>query len=307
MDIKQVYDKLLENIEKEKIYLDEPMKKHTTFKIGGIADIFLKLDNLEEIKYVLKISKEDNIPIFILGNGSNILVKDGGIRGIVIKLELKEITISKTDENNVKVIAGAGVMLPLLSQKCLKEGITGLEFAVGIPGTIGGAIKMNSGAYGSEMANIVENTRYMDYNGQIHEISNQQHDFEYRNSIFSKTKCIILETTLSLSYGNKDIIKAKMDENILSRKEKQPIEFPSAGSFFKRENDFITAKLIDEAGLKGKKVGGAEVSTKHAGFIINSKDATSKDVMELEKEIIDIVYKKFEKQLQEEVQIIGED
>ena len=298
--IKDIRKKFNEN----DILINEPMSKHTTFKIGGNADIFIKANTIEKIQYILKLSKNDNIPLFIIGNGSNLLVKDEGIRGIVLKIELNDINIVDED-NKIKVIAGAGVKLAQLSQVLLKNSIQGFEFASGIPGTIGGAIRMNAGAYGKEMKDIVYKTIFLDYDGNLHTIFNEEHNFEYRNSRFSKEKNIILETTFVLEKGNSDEIKEKMDEYSKQRREKQPIGIPNAGSTFKRGNDFITAKLIDDCGLKGYKIGGAEVSTIHAGFIVNTGNATSNDVIKLINYVKDKVYEKFNKEIQLEIEIIG--
>lgn len=297
----------LENsgISKENIKIDEPMSKHTSFKVGGPADIFVKAVSIDDIKSVLEISKKNNLPLFIVGNGSNILVKDNGIRGIVLKIELKDYEIKK--ENNDFIIrTQSGVMLGFLAQKLLQEEITGFEELSGIPGTIGGAIRMNAGAHGKEMKDIVLKTKYMDLDGNLYEINNYNHQFSYRNSIFSKNKCIILETILKLGQGKKEEIQEKMQEYATYRKEKQPIEYPSAGSTFKRGEDFITAKLIDECRLKGYKIGGAEVSEKHAGFIINRNNATAKDIIDLITYVKEKVYEKFEKEINLEIEIIGE-
>lgn len=303
-DTEKIINIIQEKIEENNILINEPMNKHTTFRIGGNADIFIKVHTIEEIQYILKIVNEYKIPLFIIGNGSNILVKDEGIRGIVLKIELDNIEFENYNEE-IKVKVGAGVKLTQLAQVLLKKSIQGFEFASGIPGTIGGAIRMNAGAYGSEMKDIVYETKFIDYNGNIETILNKEHNFKYRNSKFSKEKSIILETTLILKKGNFDEIKSKMEEISKLRKEKQPIEFPNAGSTFKRDTDFITAKLIDECGLKGYKIGGAEVSTKHAGFIVNVGNATSKDVINLINYIKEKIYEKFEKEIQLEIEIVG--
>lgn len=280
--------------------------KHTSFKIGGPADILIKASTIEEVKNILKIVQQNNIPLYVIGNGSNILVKDKGIRGIVLKVDLKGLEITNYNDSII-VKVGSGMPLGFLAQKLLKEEISGFEELSGIPGTIGGAIKMNAGAHGKEMKDIVVNTTYIDMQGNIKTIENKEHEFEYRNSIFSREKFIILNTTLKLQKGSKDKIQEKMTEYTTYRKEKQPIEFPSAGSTFKRGEDFITAKLIDECGLKGYKIGGAEVSTKHAGFIVNTKDATAQDVIKLIDYVKTKVYEKFKININLEIEIIGED
>ena len=290
---------------KENLYYDEPMAKHTSFKIGGPADVFIKVDNIEELKEILDLSKKNQIPLTIIGNGSNLLVTDKGIRGITAKLNLKDIEIK--NENNKQIIqVEAGVPVGLLAQKLLKEEITGFEELSGIPGTIGGAVIMNAGAHGKELKDILKKVTAMDYNGNIHEFTNEECLFSYRNSRFQKEKYIILQATLELEKGNSTEIKEKMDEYMQFRKEKQPIEYPNAGSTFKRGEDFVTAKLIDEAGLKGYKVGGAQVSEKHAGFIVNVDNATAKDVIELTDYIKEKIEEKFGKKINLEIQIIGE-
>ena len=303
-DTEKIVNLLHKKIDDNNILINEPMKKHTTFKIGGNADIFVKANTIEQIKYILEIVKENEVPLFILGNGSNILVKDNGIRGIVLKNELNEIQILE-ENNQVKVIVDSGVKLSQLAQKLYKNSIQGFEFASGIPGTIGGAIKMNAGAYGREMKDIVLETKYVDYNGKIHTISNEEHNFEYRDSRFSKEKVVILQTSLILEKGNINEIKEKMNYYNNQRKEKQPLEFANAGSTFKRGEDYITAQLIDKCGLKGTKIGDAEVSTKHAGFIVNKGNATSNDVISLINYIKEKVYEKFDKKIELETEIIG--
>lgn len=298
---------ILENskLNKENLYYNEPMAKHTSFKIGGPADVFIKVDNIEELKETLDLSKQNQIPLTIIGNGSNLLVTDKGIRGITAKLNLKYIGIE--NENSKEIIkVDAGVPVGLLAQKLLKEEITGFEELSGIPGTIGGAVIMNAGAHGKELKDILKKVTAMDYNGNIHEFTNEECLFSYRNSRFQKEKYIILQATLELEKGNSTEIKEKMDEYMQFRKEKQPIEYPNAGSTFKRGEDFVTAKLIDEAGLKGYKVGGAQVSEKHAGFIVNVDNATAKDVIELTDYIKEKIEEKFGKKINLEIQIIGE-
>ncbi len=293
-------------IPKSKILYQEPMKKHTTFKIGGPAESLIKIDNLEELKEVLEVANQNDIPITIMGNGSNVLVLDQGIPGITLMIKLEKIEIQVEDEK-IQITVGAGEKLGKLAQICLQNEITGLEELSGIPGTIGGAVRMNAGAHSREMKDIVKTVKCIDYQGKEKEFTNQELEFDYRSSIFKKEKYIITEVTLALEKGQKEKIKAKMDEYATYRKEKQPIEYPSAGSTFKRGNDFITAKLIDEAGLKGYAIGDAEVSTKHSGFIINKGDATAEEVLALVEQIKDTVYKKFEKKIELEIEIIGKE
>ncbi len=297
---------LKEKIDTKDILQNEPMSKHTTFKIGGNADLLIKVHNIEQIKFVLSIARDNNIPIFILGNGSNLLVKDKGIRGITLKPELKDIKIEKKDKQ-VYVTVGAGNKMPEIAGRLLREEITGFEFAAGIPGTIGGFVRMNAGAYGSEARDIVTETTILTYDGNIKKIVGEEHHFEYRKSAFLNMKIIILDTKLKLSYGKKDEIQELMEKYRKSRFEKQPIEFPSAGSTFKRGNDFISAKLIDECGLKGYSIGGAMVSKKHAGFIVNTGSANAGDILELIDYVKKVVLENTGKELKLEIQIVGED
>lgn len=328
----QIYGLITKEILPEQVLINEPMRKHTSFKIGGNADIFVKVKKIEELKTIIKIAKQQNIYLTIIGNGSNILVKDNGIRGIVVKIEFNEIEIKKEPLGSDYIVTvGAGVKLGELAQKLLKEEITGFEFAAGIPGTIGGAVRMNAGAYGHEMKDIIIETKCLNieqyeknitttniddieivYEGQTKnapefmKLNNQQQEFSYRHSIFAEKKYIILETKLKLQKGNPEEIKQTMDEYMNSRKQKQPLTYPSAGSTFKRGEDYITAKLIDECGLKGYCIGDAQVSDLHAGFIINKGNATAQDVLQLIQYVQNIVYKKTGKKIELEVEILGE-
>lgn len=308
MDIERVSNDLEKIISEESVILvNEPMSKHTSFKIGGNADIFIKAKTEEDIKQILKYSEGNNIPLTIVGNGSDLLVKDGGIRGIVVKVDIDIFEIEKINDEDYIVTVGAGVKNGYVAQKLLIDEIEGFEFASGIPGSIGGALRMNAGAHGSEMKDIVLETMCMDKQGNICVLSNEEQEFEYRNSIFKLNKYIILSTKLKLKKGIYKEIKEKMDEYANWRKEHQPIEYPSAGSTFKRGTDFITAKLIDECGLKGYSIGDAEVSIKHAGFVINKGNAKAKEVIDLIEYIKEKVADKFGKEIELEVQIIGED
>ena len=301
MENKQILENLEKIISKERIKQNEPMKNHTSFKIGGPAEFYIKITSIKELQKILEFAKKEKIKITILGNGSNVLVSDSGIKGIVIRTNLKEIKIEPKEQNKIEITVDDATPIGFLAQKLLKEEITGFEEISGIPGTIGGAILMNAGAHGKEM--VTEITA-IDYNGKIHKFTNEQAKFTYRNSIFSSGKYIILQAKIILEKGNAKEIKAKMDEYAQFRKEKQPIEYPSAGSTFKRGTDFITAKLIDDAGLKGCTIGGAKVSEKHAGFIINTGNATAQDVLDLAKYVTDKVYEKFGKKIEFEIKIV---
>lgn len=289
----------------QKIIFDEPMKKHTSFKIGGTADYFFKATTLEELQNIIKFAKIKEWPITIIGNGSNLLVTDKGIRGLVIKIDINKLKIEKKDKFAV-VEVGAGNKLMALATKMKDEELSGLEGLSGIPGSVGGAVVMNAGAYGKEMKDVVLSTTCMDKNGKLYTFSNEEQEFSYRNSIFQKRDYIIIETKLKLEYGKKDEIQKRMEEYFKSRKEKQPIEYPSAGSSFKRQEGIITAKLIDDVGLKGYKIGGAQVSEKHAGFIVNYNNATATDVINLINYIKEKVYSKYGIKIEEEIKIIGE-
>ena len=282
------------------------MSKHTSLKIGGIADYFIKVKSIDELKNVLEFTNKNKIKTTIVGNGTNLLVKDGGIRGVVIKLELIDFKIKKM-ANEVLITVGSGMTLAALAAMALKEEMAGLEFLSGIPGTIGGAIRMNAGAYGSEMKDIVVKTRYMTYDGKIKSLDLNEHEFEYRNSIFSRLDVIIIDTTISVKKGNKEEIENKINEYSISRKNSQPLEYPNAGSTFKRKEGVITAKVIDECGLKGVNVGDAEISTKHAGFIVNKGKATANDFLELVEYVKKEVKNKTGLDLELEILVIGED
>lgn len=282
--------------DEKNIFINEPMSKHTSFKTGGTADIFVVPKSKDEIIELLKL----DTPKTIIGNGSNLLVKDGGIRGLVIKIDISNVEV--TDDT---LIADAGCMIAKLSRFAMENSLTGLEFACGIPGTLGGAIYMNAGAYGGEMKDIVIETEIVDYNGNVSII--KEHDFSYRNSIFQHMECVILSSKLKLQHGNKEEIEQKINEYMTARKSKQPINKPSAGSTFKRPKDNFAAKLIQDAGLKGFSMGEAEVSDLHAGFVVNKGKATTKEILELIKYIQEKVNTEFGVMLEPEVRIIGEE
>lgn len=304
MEKQKIYELLTNEIKQGIVKIDEPMRKHTNFKIGGNADVFVIAKNIEEIKCVIKFSKENNILLTILGNGSNVLVSDKGIRGIVLQVGTKGIKIEK--QKNALVEVDAGAMLGALAQILLKQSISGFEFAAGIPGSIGGAIRMNAGAYGGEMKDIVKDVTVLNEKGEISVLTNEECEFSYRHSRFTDSKEIVIKVTLKLPLGNEAEIKAKMDEYDQSRREKQPLNLPSAGSTFKRGSDFITAKLIDECGLKGYTSGDAQVSTLHAGFVVNLGNATAQDVLNVVNHVKQVVLEKTGKQIELEVELLGE-
>ncbi|HAL62814.1 MAG: UDP-N-acetylmuramate dehydrogenase [Firmicutes bacterium] len=280
---------------------NEPMKNHTSFKIGGIADEFCAPSSIEEIVECIKYAKKKNIPYFVIGNGSNILVSDKGIRGLVIKISGE---FSRYEICGDIIKAQSGVLLSVLAKAAQKDSLSGMEFASGIPGTLGGAVYMNAGAYGGEMSDIVKSVTYLE-NGEIKKIENG-FDFGYRKSLFAKIGAVVLEAELQLKKGNTDEIKAKMEDYKVRRTEKQPLNFPSAGSVFKRPEGHFAGGLIEDAGLKGFETGGAKVSEKHAGFIINTGDATASDVLKLIKHIQKTVKEKYGVELETEVKLMGE-
>lgn len=265
---------------------DEPMSAHTTFKIGGAADILITVNTVEELKTVVAACRAEDIPHMVLGNGSNLLVSDDGIEGAVIALDgdFKEITAEGTT-----LTAGAGAKLSRLCSAALENGLSGLEFAYGIPGSVGGAVFMNAGAYGGEIKDVIVSTVALTADGEIHEVPASDAAFGYRTSVFKTSGEIILFSKFTLHTDDKDAIKARMDDVMGRRKSKQPLEYPSAGSVFKRPEGAFAGTLIEGCGLKGATVGGAQVSEKHAGFIINIGGATCRDVMELVKKVQDTV------------------
>lgn len=305
MELKEKIEKANLHIDENKIKYNEPMSKYTSFKIGGPAECLIKIDNEDDLKEILKFVKEENIKLTILGNGSNVLVLDNGIKGITLLMKIEKIEIHE-EENKVLVKLGAGEKIAKVGRVFLNKSLTGFEEISGIPGTIGGAVRMNAGANGKEMKDIVKTVTCMDLSGNRKVFTNKEMEFSYRKSIIFSKKYIVTEVEIELKKGNGQEIKEKMEEYSNSRKEKQPLEYPSAGSAFKRGEDFITAKLIDEAGLKGLSVGGAEISTKHAGFIINKNNATAKDVLDLVQKVKEEIYKKFGKNIELEIEILGE-
>ncbi len=283
------------------VLFDEPMKKHTTFKIGGNADVFVIPRNSQEIIDSIKLCEEFEAPFYIIGNGSNLLVGDGGINGVVIQI-FKNMGSIRVNGNIIK--AESGALLSSVSKRAIDEGLTGLEFASGIPGTVGGGVCMNAGAYGGEMKDIISKVVVLK-NGKISELSNEESEFEYRNSRILKNGMIVLEAEMVLQKGNFDEIKEKTYEFNRLRSEKQPLEFPSAGSAFKRPEGYFAGKLIMDSGLRGYSVGGASVSEKHCGFIVNKGGATAKDVITLIEDVKRIVNDKFGVTLEPEIRFVG--
>ena len=288
---------------KEKVRISEPMNRHTTFRIGGPADYFLLPSTAEEVKKILEICKEKELPYFILGNGSNLLVSDEGYCGVIIQLyrNYGGITVEGTD-----IRAGAGALLSQIASAAKNASLTGFEFAGGIPGTLGGAVVMNAGAYGGEMKDVLKEVTVMTEQGEIMTIPAEKLEMGYRTSLVKKAGYLVLEAVISLKAGDVEEIKAIMKDLTEKRVSKQPLEYPSAGSTFKRPEGYFAGKLIMDAGLRGYQVGGAQVSEKHCGFVINKGNATAADVCGLIKDVQEKVQEQFGVTLEPEVKFLGE-
>ena len=287
----------------DRVFTEEAMSQHTTFKIGGPADYFLMPDKGEDVGRVIKICKEKEIPYFILGNGSNLLVGDGGYRGAVIQIyrNMSSVTV----EGN-EITAQAGALLSAVAAAAKNASLTGFEFAGGIPGTIGGAVVMNAGAYGGEMKDVLTEVTVMNAEGDIFTLPTEELELGYRTSIIKTAGYIVLEAKIRLKEGDPEVIRETMKDLTIRRTTKQPLEYPSAGSTFKRPEGSFAGKLIMDSGLAGYQVGGAQVSEKHCGFVINAGDATARDVRTLMDNVRDIVYKKYGVTLEPEVKFLGE-
>lgn len=285
------------------VRFNEEMKNHTTFKIGGAADIFINAASADEIRAVLDYCKKNSAPCMVMGNGSNMLVGDKGIRGVVLQVGNK---MSGCKIEGETVYSEAGILMSALAKRILAAELTGFEFASGIPGTLGGGIYMNAGAYGGELKDIIEEVTYIDENNEIKTAKNADLDFGYRHSMFETGKYVILSCKMKLKRGNADEIKALMADYTKRRNDKQPISMPSAGSTFKRPEGYFAGKLIQDAGLMGYSVGGAQVSEKHAGFVVNKGGATAEDVLNLISHVQKTVMEKFGVRLEPEVRLIGD-
>ncbi|ALJ30841.1 UDP-N-acetylenolpyruvoylglucosamine reductase [Apilactobacillus kunkeei] len=290
-------------MEKIELLKNEPLSKYTFTETGGPADLVAFPKNTDEVRELLSMAKRDNLPITVLGNASNLIIKDGGIRGLVIILtEMNEIT-----SHDDLVIAQAGARYIDTTIVAQQHGLTGMEFAAGIPGSIGGAVFMNAGAYGGETAEVIESVTVLTPENEIKTLSNSELDFGYRHSAVQDQNDIVLEATFKLSIGDKDEIQAKMDRLNELRESKQPLDLPSCGSVFKRPEGYFAGKLIHDAGLQGYQSGGAQVSKKHAGFIVNIDNATATDYLNVIKHVQETVYAKNKVHLETEVRIIGQD
>ena len=287
--------------------VNEPMSKHTTFRIGGPAALMALPRTMEEVQTVLKTAAELGVEPFFLGNGSDLLVADRGYPGFIVKLagEFEEICFCPAPKGGTpQLTAGGAALLSTLSKTALHWGLTGLEFAGGIPGSVGGAVTMNAGAYGGEMAQVLESVTFLDEAGEVCTLPVSECGFGYRKSIFSQRKCLSLRARFRLEQGDGYAIKARMDELTAKRREKQPLEYPSAGSMFKRPPGHFAAALIDQCGLKGLTVGGAQVSEKHAGFVVNRGGATCADVLELVRQVKEEVLRQTGVELEMEVKVL---
>lgn len=304
MDINIFYKKLNQIIPDVVFLLNEPMKNHTSFRIGGPADLIIFPNSERQIMETIKLAKSQSIPYYIIGNGTNLLVRDSGIRGIVIQINDK---FNRINVDGHFIEAQAGTLLSAVSRRAVKEGLKGLEFASGIPGTVGGGVVMNAGAYGGEMKDVVYSVSVIDENGQIKELKNDELKLGYRSSIIKEKNYIVVNVKFKLENGNINESTMVINELTKKRKEKQPLNYPSAGSVFKRPTGYYAGKLIQDAGLKGFTVGGAQVSELHSGFIINKDNATADDVLNLIKIIQQKVDEKFNVHLTPEIKIIGEE
>ncbi len=298
-----ILGKLQDIVGSDNIVSDEPMRKHTTFRIGGNADIFVRPESKEQIAEILRLCRKQDVPYFILGNGSNLLVGDRGFRGVVINI-MDNMNDIKVDGGIIK--AQAGAMLIKVSRAARDNSLTGLEFASGIPGTIGGAIYMNAGAYGGEMKDVVTQVTAMDAEGEIYTFGTDELEFSYRHSVIQQRDLIVLDVTMKLAAGDQKIIDDRMSELAVARRTKQPLEYPSAGSTFKRPEGYFAGKLIMDAGLRGYRVGDAQVSEKHCGFVVNRGNATADDVIKLIDDVKAKVSEEYDVVLEPEVRMIGE-
>lgn len=299
----RVYKELCQISGEENVLRDEPMKRHTTFRIGGPADYFVTVHSKEEIKEILLLCKKEQISYYILGNGSNLLVGDKGYRGVVIQI-CRQMNEIYTKGNKIYVQAGA--LLSKVAAEALANSLTGFEFASGIPGTLGGAVMMNAGAYGGEMKHVLESAEVLTPEGEFLTLSLEELKLGYRTSVIAENDYTVLSAVITLEKGNPDEIKAYMDDLKERRTTKQPLEYASAGSTFKRPEGYFAGKLIQDSGLKGYSVGDAQVSEKHSGFVINRGNASAEDVLTLIKHVQDTVEQKFGVRLETEVKRIGE-
>ena len=299
----EIRQQFCELLGEERVLVEEPMDRHTTFRIGGPADYFLIPETYEQIQKILEICRREELPYFILGNGSNLLVSDQGYRGVIIQT-FRNFSGVTVDGNKIR--AASGALLSAIAAAAKNASLTGFEFAGGIPGTLGGAVVMNAGAYGGEMKDVLEEVTVMDQEGQIRILKVDELEMGYRTSIIKKAGYLVLEAVIALEPGDQERIKERMRELTEQRTSKQPLEYPSAGSTFKRPEGYFAGKLIMDCGLRGYRVGGAQVSEKHCGFVINTGGATAQDVRTLMQNVSDKVFEKYGVTLETEVKFLGE-
>ena len=301
-------DRLCEIVGEGNVLTEEPMKLHTTFRIGGAADYFVMPDSPEQISLTILFCKQNNLPYYIIGNGSNLLVGDYGYRGVIIQVgeRFEQVSFEEMDNKRVRVTAGAGILLSKLAANIAREELTGFEYASGIPGTLGGAVTMNAGAYGGEMKQNIVGATVINEEGVIQVLTKEELELGYRSSIIQRKGYVVLEAVFEFEKGNPEEIKEKTDDLTARRKEKQPLEYASAGSTFKRPEGYYAGKLIMDSGLRGFKVGNIMISEKHCGFVINLGDGTAKEVLTLIDEVQRRVFEQFGVNLEPEVRLIGQ-
>lgn len=296
-------DKIHHIIEENRVRENEPMSRHITFRVGGNADYYVTPDSEEEIQDVIALCKEFQVPYYVIGNGSNLLVGDKGYRGVILQI-CREMSSIQVDDQVISVQAGA--LLSKVGSAALEAGLTGFEFAAGIPGTVGGAVVMNAGAYGGEMKDILLDVTVLTSDGEVKVLDLEELELGYRTSVIPKMQYVVLSARFGLQKEDKEMIRATMNQLKEQRVSKQPLEYPSAGSTFKRPEGHFAGKLIQDAGLRGFQVGGAQISEKHCGFVINKEQATASDIVELMRQVSEKVWELFEVRLEPEVKFLGE-
>lgn len=302
LDNANILQKLKQIIPEEIIKVDEPLKRYTYTETGGNADFYISPKNYEEVQKVVQFAYENNIPVTYLGNGSNIIIRDGGIRGIVLSL----LDLNYIDVSDTTIVAGSGAAIIDVSRQARDLSLTGLEFACGIPGSVGGAVYMNAGAYGGEVKDVIDYARVVNEKGEMFQLTHNELELDYRNSIIQKEHYVVLEAAFTLAPGKQQEIQEVMDDLTERRESKQPLEYPSCGSVFRRPPGYFAGKLIQDANLQGYRVGGVEVSKKHAGFMVNVDHGTATDYEDLIHHVQKVVKEKFDVTLEREVRIIGE-
>lgn len=300
---KKIYHKLVQIVGEERVRTDEPMKSHTTFRVGGPADFFVTPETSEEVRAVIDMCRSEEIDCHIIGNGSNLLVSDRGVRGVVVQIAK---AMNKIESNGEQIRAQAGALLSEVAAHALKDGLAGFEFAAGIPGTLGGACVMNAGAYGGEMKDVLYEVTVLTSQGEFLVLKEDELELGYRTSVIARKGYIVLEAVIRLKKGDEEEIRRQMEDLRDRRISKQPLEYPSAGSTFKRPEGYFAGKLIQDAGLRGYTFGGAQVSEKHCGFVVNRGDATAAEVAELMRRVADKVEEQFKVRLEPEVKRLGD-